>query len=69
MIKQIKDYIREKIEDWLIDKFLDKTRTTKLSANAVMTLVSLDTTGIIKLILTTYNLEYLIKYVFLFSLI
>jgi Na+/serine symporter len=69
IIQCIKDYIREKIQDWLIDQFLDKTRTTKLVANMVLTLASLDVIGIIKIILSNYGMGYLIKYIVLVSML
>jgi hypothetical protein len=69
IIQQIKDYIREKIQDWLIEQFLNQTRTTKLAANMVLTLASLDLIGVIKIILTRYGLGYLIKYVVLISML
>jgi hypothetical protein len=69
VLRYCRDWIVEQIQNWLIDEFLKKTRTSNLTAHLVLSLVSFDLVGIIKIILTKYGLEYLIKYIVLISML
>lgn len=68
IIQYIKDYVRDKIQDWLVDKFLKEIKASKRSAYLVTSLLSLDASFIIKLILNKYGLGYLFNYILLFTI-
>jgi len=68
IIQYIKDYVREKIQDWLVDKFLKEIKASKRSAYLITSLLSLDASFIIKLILNKYGLGYLFNYILLFTI-
>ena len=65
MIQYVKDYITDKVQDWLVNKFLNQIKASKL----VRTLVTIDLVSIVNIILTKYGLSNLTSYVFLLSFI
>jgi hypothetical protein len=65
MIQYVKDYVTDKIQDWLVNKFLNQIKASKL----VRTLVTIDLISIVNIILTKYGLSNLTSYVFLLSFI
>jgi len=68
-IQYIKDWFRDKIEGWLLDEFISKTGLRKLLPQVVLTLASLDAMYFIRIILSKYGLNYLLKYILLFAVI
>jgi hypothetical protein len=68
-MQYIKDSIREKIQNWLISKFIEKTKLSKMTASTILYLVAVDIKYIIKYILTRYGLRYLFKYVVFLAMI
>jgi hypothetical protein len=56
------------MQDWLVDKFLKEIKASKRSAYLVTSLLSLDASFIIKLILNKYGLGYLFNYILLFTI-
>lgn len=65
MIQYIKDYITDKIQDWLVNQFLNQIKASK----TVRTIVTIDLISIVNIILTKYGLSSLTSYVFLLSFI
>jgi hypothetical protein len=63
VIQYIKDSIKDKIQNWLLNKFLEKTKVSKIAATAILSLASFDILYIIKYILSIYGLNYLFKYI------
>lgn len=57
------------MQDWLLDEFIKRARLSKTAASIVLSLVSFDVMFIIRTILSTYGLNYLLKYVFLLSML
>jgi hypothetical protein len=68
-IQYLKGWFREKIEGWLLDEFINKTGLRKLLPQVVLTLASLDAMYFIRIILSKYGLNYLLKYILLFAVI
>ena len=65
----MKDWFRDKIEGWLLDEFINKTGLRKLLPQVVLTLASLDAMYFIRIILSKYGLNYLLKYILLLSML
>jgi hypothetical protein len=69
MIQYVRDWLIDKIQDWLLHEFLRRTRASKLTASIVLSLASFDAMFVIKAILSKYGLNYLLKYVFLLTML
>lgn len=69
MIQYLKNTIQERIETWLINKFLDKTRASRATVTAVLWLASVDIIWVIKFILSRYGLRYLFKYILFLAML
>jgi hypothetical protein len=65
----VKNQIQEKIRDWLLNKFLEKTRASKNTVAAILWLVSVDIVWIVKAILSRYGLKYLFKYILFIAML
>lgn len=65
----MKNKIQDKIQNWLIDKFLNKAKASRATATTILWLVSVDIVWIVKAILSRYGLRYLFKYILFIAMI
>lgn len=65
----MKNKIQDKIQNWLIDKFLNKAKASRATATTILWLVSVDIVWIVKAILSRYGLKYLFKYILFIAMI
>ena len=65
----MKDWLRDNIQSLLIEEFMKQSRTPKLLAYMVRTLMSIDAMFVIRTILTKYGVGYLMSYIFWLSLL
>jgi hypothetical protein len=65
----VKNKIQDKIQNWLIDKFLNKAKASRATATTILWLVSVDIVWIVKAILSRYGLKYLFKYILFIAMI
>lgn len=64
-----RDYILEKIQDYLVNKFLKTINASRAVILAVNTIISIDGLFILKLLLNKYGLSFLFKWFWWFSLL
>ena len=65
----MKDWLIDKIQGWLMEEFMRRSRVPKMVANIVLTLASVDVMFVIRTILTKYGVGYLLSYIFWLSLL
>lgn len=65
MYVQVKEWIIKKAQDWLIDKFFDQVKVSRV----VRALLTMDALRVVEMLLTKYGLAQFSNYVFLLSLL
>jgi hypothetical protein len=68
-MRSLRDWFYEKLQDYLLDRFLKYARASRAVVVGIHTVLSVDAMFVIRLVLNKYGVGYLMKWIWWLSLL